>query len=75
MVNELNPPRIESLTVRNDRAQRHITFEQLTPLTVLLGPNHRKTAQTGRHPRGQAAVWAGRAGGQHLELAGLTAYF
>ncbi|ARM31375.1 AAA family ATPase [Prosthecochloris sp. HL-130-GSB] len=33
------PPRIESLRVRNYRALREITFTALTPLTVLLGPN------------------------------------
>ncbi|HDQ39902.1 MAG TPA: hypothetical protein ENN39_02575 [Desulfonatronum sp.] len=39
MPNDPNPPRIESLSVRNYRALREITLDQLTPLTVLLGPN------------------------------------
>lgn len=33
------PPRIETLHVRNYRALREIRLEKLTPLTVLLGPN------------------------------------
>jgi predicted ATPase len=33
------PPRIESLRVRNYRALKDITLAQMTPLTVLLGPN------------------------------------
>lgn len=33
------PPRIETLRVRNYRALRQIDLEHLTPLTVLLGPN------------------------------------
>ncbi|WP_035271834.1 AAA family ATPase [Desulfonatronum thiodismutans] len=39
MTNNPNPPRIESLSVRNYRALRELTLDQLTPLTVLLGPN------------------------------------
>jgi predicted ATPase len=39
MTHPANPPRIESLHVRNYRALREITLEQMTPLTVLLGPN------------------------------------
>jgi len=39
MKNQHEPPRIESLRVRNYRALQDITFEKLTPLTVLLGPN------------------------------------
>lgn len=33
------PARIEALHVENYRALRDVTFENLTPLTVLLGPN------------------------------------
>lgn len=33
------PPRIESLCVKNYRALKEITLEKMTPLTVLLGPN------------------------------------
>ena len=33
------PPRIERLKVQNFRALRDIEFKDLTPLTVLLGPN------------------------------------
>ncbi len=32
-------PRIERLQVRNFRALRNVTLEQVTPLTVLVGPN------------------------------------
>ena len=32
-------PRIESLTVKNYRALRHLELKDLTPLTVFLGPN------------------------------------
>lgn len=32
-------PRIESLTIENYRALRKVTFDKLTPMTVLLGPN------------------------------------
>jgi predicted ATPase len=39
MKNQHEPPLIESLRVRNYRALQNITFEKLTPLTVLLGPN------------------------------------
>jgi predicted ATPase len=39
MTHPANPPRIESLHIRNYRALREITLEQMTPLTVLLGPN------------------------------------
>lgn len=35
----VSPPRIHSLRVRNYRALHDITFDKLTPLTVLLGPN------------------------------------
>jgi predicted ATPase len=35
----LQPPRIESLHVRNYRALKDIKLEQMTALTVLLGPN------------------------------------
>lgn len=38
-MNELSPPRIESLWVKNYRALRDIKLDKLTPLTVLLGPN------------------------------------
>ena len=37
--NNLGPPRIEELRVRNFRALRDVEFRRLTPLTVLLGPN------------------------------------
>lgn len=33
------PPRIEKIKIRNFRVLRDVTFEGLTPLTVLLGPN------------------------------------
>jgi predicted ATPase len=33
------PARIETLTVKNYRALKHVEFKGLTPLTVLLGPN------------------------------------
>lgn len=33
------PPRIETLTIRNFRALRDVTFAHLSPLTALLGPN------------------------------------
>ena len=33
------PARIESLKVRNFRALRDIEFKNLSPVTVLLGPN------------------------------------
>jgi predicted ATPase len=33
------PPRIQYLKVTNFRALRHVEFNKLTPLTVLLGPN------------------------------------
>ncbi len=36
---DINPPRIESLHVKNYRALRDFTLENVTPLTVLLGPN------------------------------------
>jgi predicted ATPase len=39
MTDPANPPRIESLLVRNYRALRDVSLEQMTPLTVLLGPN------------------------------------
>lgn len=39
MNNYIEPPRIESLRVRNYRALKDIYFQDLTPLTVLLGPN------------------------------------
>lgn len=39
MKNQHEPPRIESLRVRNYRALQDITFEKLTLLSVLLGPN------------------------------------
>lgn len=39
MTDALNPPRVESLHVKNYRALRDITLKRLTPLTVLLGPN------------------------------------
>lgn len=39
MNNLYEPPRIESLRVKNYRALKDITIEKLTPLTVLLGPN------------------------------------
>jgi len=32
-------PRIESLKVENYRALRDVEFKDLTPMTVLLGPN------------------------------------
>ena len=37
----LTPPRITALNVRNYRALRDVTLKELTPLTVLLGPNGR----------------------------------
>ncbi|WP_405225983.1 AAA family ATPase [Lentisalinibacter sediminis] len=39
MSQHTQPPRIESLRVRNYRALKDITIEKITPLTVLLGPN------------------------------------
>ncbi len=39
MTKQNDPPRIESLHVRNYRALRNITLDHITPLTVLLGPN------------------------------------
>lgn len=33
------PPRIEKIKIRNFRVLRDVTFENMTPLTVLLGPN------------------------------------
>ena len=33
------PPRIERVHIRNFRVLRDVTFEAMTPLTVLLGPN------------------------------------
>lgn len=39
MNNPNNIPRIESLTVKNYRALRHLELKGLTPLTVFLGPN------------------------------------
>jgi len=33
------PPRMETMHVKNYRALRDVTLEKLTPLTVLLGPN------------------------------------
>lgn len=34
-----NPPRLESIRVKNYRALRDVALEHLSPLTVLLGPN------------------------------------
>lgn len=39
MTPNTQPPRIESLHVRNYRALKDITLKKMTPLTVLLGPN------------------------------------
>ncbi len=39
MNNSLDPPRVETLHVKNYRALRNVRLEKLTPLTVLLGPN------------------------------------
>jgi predicted ATPase len=36
---ELQTPRIEAITVKNYRALRHVTLDNLQPLTVLLGAN------------------------------------
>ncbi len=35
----LDPPRVETLHVKNYRALRDVRLEKLTPLTILLGPN------------------------------------
>ncbi|HFQ90549.1 MAG TPA: ATPase, partial [Desulfobulbus sp.] len=35
----VEPPRVETLHVRNYRALRDVRLKKLTPLTVLLGPN------------------------------------
>jgi len=39
MNNPIEPPRVETLHVKNYRALRDVRLEKLTPLTVLLGPN------------------------------------
>jgi len=39
MNNPIDPPRVETLHVKNYRALRDVRLEKLTPLTVLLGPN------------------------------------
>ncbi len=40
MINDsIDPPRVETLHVKNYRALRDVRLEKLTPLTVLLGPN------------------------------------
>ncbi|GMU44492.1 MAG: hypothetical protein AMXMBFR26_22890 [Porticoccaceae bacterium] len=39
MTADRQPPRIETLHVKNYRALKDITLERITPLTVLLGPN------------------------------------
>jgi len=39
MNNPIDPPRVETLHIRNYRALRDVRLEKLTPLTVLLGPN------------------------------------
>jgi len=39
MNNPIDPPRVETLHVKNYRALRDVQLEKLTPLTVLLGPN------------------------------------
>lgn len=39
MSNPIDPPRVETLHVKNYRALRDVRLEKLTPLIVLLGPN------------------------------------
>ena len=39
MNNPIEPPRVETLHVKNYRALRDVRLKKLTPLTVLLGPN------------------------------------
>ncbi len=39
MTQLLEPPRVESLSVKNYRALRNVRLDHMTPLTVLLGPN------------------------------------
>ena len=39
MTADRQPPRIETLHVKNYRALKEITLNKITPLTVLLGPN------------------------------------
>jgi len=39
MNNPIDPPRVETLHVKNYRVLRDVRLEKITPLTVLLGPN------------------------------------
>ena len=46
MNHSIDPPRVETLHVKNYRALRDARLEKLTPLTVLLGPNPSLSAPT-----------------------------